>query len=215
MFKVSTAVEEILKADPIALSAYNYGYLNLSAYADTILNLVERKCMKTVHKGTIVVALSRLSNTKTKFSLMPEINISNLSLELGLCELTYEKNSQNLSYLNQILESQTTSTDFFTFTKGVSEITFISKNSLKTQIQATFSDSEPIFILEDLASVTIKFGSEYIETPNMFFSLFSKIAIKQIQIIEIISTYTEITFIVKREEVNNLFSILNQYIQID
>ncbi len=61
MITVTDATRSILLEDDIALQALHMGLLNLSAYAEQILPAVEEKTIKEVKKGTIVVALTRIT----------------------------------------------------------------------------------------------------------------------------------------------------------
>jgi len=47
--------------------------------------------------------------------------------------------------------------------------------------------------------------------PNVFYVLFSALAAKRIVILEVVSTFTEITFLVKRDDMEQTLAALNTY----
>ncbi len=63
MIKISGVVRGILFSSEVALSAFNDGYLNLSAYAKAIRKDVEARAKTPVPVGSIVVLLSRLKKS--------------------------------------------------------------------------------------------------------------------------------------------------------
>ncbi|MDP2586682.1 MAG: hypothetical protein Q8P32_02830, partial [Candidatus Komeilibacteria bacterium] len=48
---------------------------------------------------------------------------------------------------------------------------------------------------------TVKFPEEFINLPNMLFAIEKRLAVKKINIIELVSTYTELTFVIDKKDV--------------
>ena len=213
MIQVSEIVEEIIQGDEIALEALRAEVLNLSAYAQKILPEVERKALKPVRKGTIVVALSRaMKNIAKVADLRPKVIIQDLSIKSPLFEVTFERTANNLEQVSE-LPKEWFAEDFFTITEGLGEITIITTEKMEEQLLHHFSVA-PKGQYNNLVAVTIRFKEEdYIEEPNMIFSLVSALASKRINLIEIVSTFTEISFIVRKKEMDLTMSTLQQFFE--
>jgi len=52
---------------------------------------------------------------------------------------------------------------------------------------------------------------EYIEVPNMIYALVAALASKRINLIEIVSTFTEISFIVRQKDMSKTVDILKEH----
>src|SRR3989344_5482546 len=59
---------------------------------------------------------------------------------------------------------------------------------------------KPKIVIEKLAAIGISFGPEQIDIPNTIFSLMSIPARARINILEIVSTYTELIFVVSEKD---------------
>lgn len=211
MIKISRVVEEIIQASEVALSALADGYLSLNAYARSIKDDVEARAKKPVKIGSIVVALSRLGRTLQKAApLIPEIEIINLSVRSGLTELTYNRTPENLAILRQVYQkAKLRPTDFFTVSQGTGEITIIAAEQVISSIQHPFGRQKPKALISGLASLTIEFVTEYVGTPNIFFAFIRCLSMQRINIVEVVSAYTEFTLILGEQDLERAFHIVN------
>jgi len=202
MIKISDTVTSYIQQDDIALEALRLGILNLSAYAKKLQPLLEEKLYKKVHVGTIVTALSRLaSHLEDIPSLRPEVFIEDIHLKSGLTEIAFEKNAATIKTVEKIQSTNLKRGAIFSIVQGVSELTLIITNDVKSSVVKYFR-IKPNGVYPNLNAITIHFKeSEYIEVPNMIYSLISALAAKRVNIIEIISSFTEISFLVKEMDV--------------
>lgn len=212
MRKISDCVEEIIKGDTIAVEALRLQILNLSSYARSIQKEVETRTAKKVQMGSIVIALSRLQVDKNGIEeLKPSVWIEDLGIKSPLCEISYEKTRETLNSAAKIRGAYLLNEHFFTVTQGVREISIICPQELKDAIKLSFN-TKPKGEYDNLVAVTVRFKEEeYIEVPNMIFSLISSLATKRINLIEIVSTFTEISFIVRKNDMSQTIECLQQF----
>jgi len=215
MIKISEVVVEIVHSSEIASTALRKGYLNLSAYAKSIKDQVEDKCKKPVKLGSIVVALSRLPvSLKGQPPLLPNVVIEDLTIKSPLVEITFDKTRENLHRLRELYRDiRLRSTDFLTVTHGVGEITIVAAEDAQQKILEIYESQKPKAIINNLVGLTVRYGDRYIEEPNVIYTLLKGIAVKRINIVEIISTYTELTFILDRSNLQEVFLTLNEIFQ--
>ncbi len=215
MIKISQIIEKMVSSSEIVEPALAQGILNLSAYAKKIRSEVEKEVKKPVTLGSIVIALSRLKSKpgfRNKASLKPlKIKIQELALTMDLLELTFSKQSPEKSAgMAGILGSHDFSNSFFMVTQTSNEITFITKTENRQAILQYFKPRQPKVILENLGAFSIRFNKSYLKTPKLIFSLIRPLAVKNINIIEVISTYSEICFIFEKKDLEKAFTVLNE-----
>jgi len=211
VLKVADIVRDIVFSSEPELTVLSRRTLNLSAYAKRIQPEVERLALKPVQLGTIVVALSRLSTELTvEDPLLPQIELHSIAVKSNLAEITFNKTAANKFRVQKLYtENELVQADFITITYGASEISIFAPMSLIQLILKQFSPDKPKLFLENLAALTVQFGEQYINTPNMYFALLRAIAVRKLNIVELISTYTELTFLVQQSDLNELFSMMN------
>lgn len=215
MIKISDVVRDILYSSEVALSAFNDGYLNLSGYAASIRKKVEARAKKSVRIGSIVVALSRLKKAESKTTkrnpLLPEVKIEDLSVKSGLVEVAFDRTRENLSRLRELYRDPAISAgDFFMVTQGTGEITIIALEGALPRIIAVARPAKPKAVIKNLVGLTARFDETYLKIPNVTFVFVRRLALKHINIVEIVSTYTELTFIIDQKDLQEAFLALNE-----
>lgn len=215
MIKISDVAREILYSSEVALSAFNNGYLNLSAYAKTIRRDAEARTKKSVQTGSIVVALSRLKKSAGKHgrnkSLTPDIAIDDLSVKSGLVEVSFDRTRENLARLRELYRDPAiNASDFFMVTQGTGEITIIALETALPHIIRVMRPAKPKATIKNLVGLTARFDEKYLKIPNVIFTFVRRLALKHINIAEIVSTYTELTFIIDQKDLQEAFLALNE-----
>ena len=215
MITVSAVVLQILQQDDVAREAALAGVLNLSAYAEKIKPEVEEKSVKEVSKGTIVVNLSRI--TKGKLANLPlfkpDVKIHNLDIRSPLYILIYDKTSdiqRRVATLNPFLVSPT---DIFSVTEGSAELVLSCSEKSRDFIKKHIGIL-PKKEFENAVAVTLQFSEEQANTPNVLHTLFSALTYKRINLIYVVSGYTEITFLVNKKDVDETTKILDQFTRV-
>ncbi len=213
MIKISDVVREIVQEDLVATEALRMRILNLSAYASQIHRKVETITMKEVQIGTIVVALSRLIIEEiSPGTISPFVPIRNVSVKGSLAELTYEKTEHSIVDLSKLDTSTFRRREFFALTEGLAEITIICPREETQKIRLYFS-AKPKSMIEKLVAISVRFPSEFLDIPNAVYTLVSALAVKRVNLVEMISTYTELTFIVQQENLDVSLSALHRFME--
>lgn len=201
MNKVSDIVKTIVDDSEIASSALNEGILNLSAYAKNIHAQVEKRAMKPVKQGTIVAALARYSKEAVE-PFAPEVSLRDISVKSRLTEIAFEQSTSNRERIRRLYQSEMfKEADFLTITHGVRELSIIVSDSLTNDLMKIFEGESPRIKIGNLCGLTVSFDSHYIHEPGQTFALVRKLAIKRINIVEIVSTFTELTFILDDKDI--------------
>ena len=210
MLKVATAVEEIVKTSEFAMQGLENGCLNYSAYAEIIVKRVEKRVKKPVKPGTIVAALRRLSlKSGTAKPYEPKIEAHNIITRSDLTEIAYVKTPASQRLVNKLSADTTfTNSPFFVVTQGVGELSIITTTELAEQIQELSAPLRPRLFLTGLAGLSMQTTETGIETPNQFYTIIKQFALQRINIVEFVTTYTELTFVLAERDLKQAFNLL-------
>ena len=185
-------------------------FLNLRAFAKQIRPEVEKKTFKPVKIGTIVVALSRIKNSQNEIEpIKPIIKLDELSIKSPISDITYEKNEETVRLAHDFSKQLgDLNGHFFTMTQGINEITFIISEDLRSKLMDHFQH-KPKAIFDNLVGLNVRFSENYLQHPNVIYAILSRLASKRINVIEIVSTYTELMIVVEKKEMELAISQLN------
>lgn len=210
MITVAQITKNILLNDPIAFEAARLGLLNLSAYCDQIKQKVEDESFKPVKKTTIVVALSRMmGEIKATKSLEPKIKLDDIVIKTPISDISFEKNQATIQK-TQKLSKLMNNKDFITITQSTSEITIITPSHMRDEIIDLF-ESKPKEVFDNMVCITARFSKAYLTVPNFIYTIIRALAVKNINVIEVVSTYTELSVIVSQDDMQNTLDSLRKF----
>src|SRR3989338_3522961 len=136
MIKIQSAVRDIVLGEIEAYFALTHGYMNMSSYAHRIKPKVELLTKKQTTIASLVVSLSRLAKEfKKEKPLIRDVPIKNITTKLPLSEIAYENTNKFLEQLESLHKNISVSQeDFFTITRGTTEIDIICSSNLENKI---------------------------------------------------------------------------------
>lgn len=216
MITVSQVVDDLIKDSPFLEEGLEEGLINLSSLARQLKPKIEAKLYKDVQVGAIVMALKRLSislagqpkDVRLKNVLQ---NLGDITVRSGISEFTYS-NSPTLTQ-NQAEVMQKASeikNSFLTITDGIYETSLFVSTNLTIYIEQIFNSENLKAKLTGLSSITIIIPEEATQIPGVYYSILKKLAWEGINIIEVISSFTELTIILEEKNVDKAFSALKK-----
>ena len=212
MITVSSVVHQIITSSPLLEEGMSRGLLNISALARSIQPEVARLSKKSVSEAAIVMSLKRMHDILPDAIKHSKVSIPtpDLIIRSNLVELTY----QNSSVLNKkqqrllSLIADYRSQYFMTITTGVFETTIIASKALEPAIKKILQDESLTTSLQDLSSITVRLSSEMIQDAGSYAAIMRQLAWENINIVEVVSTYQELTLIVRSIDADRTFSVL-------
>ncbi len=210
MIKIQPIVRDIVMGEIEAYIALTNGYMNMSSYASRIRPAVELLTKKQVTINGLVVSLSRLRKEfKKEKPLIQEVAITNITTKLPLSEIIYENASTSIDKLESFHKKISIAReDFFTTTVSTTELSVVCSSGMANKVLKHFG-VKPKFVADNLAAVGISFDPKHFIIPNTLFSLISVIARARINIAEVVSTYTELIFIVAEKDFSKTVSLFS------
>lgn len=217
MITIPELVKEKIEESPFLEDLLAKRIINYSALARTIKPELEEKLLKSIQEGSIIMALRRMAKKyqtsialKKIFSKSPDMIIRS-----NLVEFTFTNSDSMLNkYRNLLKNIETNRQYFFTITQGVFETGVIISQELEGKIREIFKREKMIDQLPNLSSITIRLPKENVTTSGVYYFILKSLALKNINVIEVVSTYQEITLILETKEIDKAFSILKKTLTI-
>lgn len=209
MISISDVLNEIISTYPFVEEGLSKGIVNYSAFAREIKPQIEKRLYKTIKEGAIVMALKRISSKLNKPKSAGNINLTDLTVRSNLSEFTFQNSQTLLEKTRQLLSSIGTKQDLFcTLSEGIRETTFIISSVLAGKIRMLFKQEQLVVNINNLSSITIRLPKEVVYIPGVYYQILKRLAWENINVIEVLSTYTEVTIVVENKNVDRSFSEL-------
>jgi len=212
MIRVADAVAEIIRKSPMLDEGLSRGLINISALARDIRPRVEKRVFKEVTEGAVVMALKRLSATMLCTPGHEKIftNMPDLMVRSNLFERTVSNSPSLLIKQRDLAALSASHAHFLTITAGVLETTIIASDALHSQIDHILDDEHVLKHIADLSSITIRLSGEILEIPGSYAQILKLIAWEGINIIEVVSTYRELTVILRQQDTDRALGALQK-----
>ncbi len=216
MRTVAEVVEEIVGAAPFLEDGLALGILNLSALARRLRPRVEAALLKEVSDAAVMMALKRLAPRFT--SKGAEVSrllrrMGELTVRSSLVEFTFRNSDSILEPQKELLHAiQRRSNTFITVTQGVFEVTVIASAVLADTIEKVFASEKKVSRLDDLSAINIRLPRETVHTPGVHYVILKQLAFADINVVEVVSTFTELTVVLSHQDVDRAFSVLKRFL---
>lgn len=215
MATVTYWVEQIIKQKPFLQEALARGLINNAALAESMIPEIEKKLKKKIKFSSVNMAIRRLSETlekrfenKLKFDKHSDISIQS-NLVMFMIKRTWEA-QRTVKEIYTIFDNKPGI--FINITQGQHEIVILTSNLYEKEIDELFSEKLKIKKFENLSGITIKIPENFCETPGFLYIISRALALENINIIDVISTYTELTIIIDEEDTAHSFEVLRELI---
>lgn len=205
-------------ASPFLEEGLSRGVLNYSATARELRPQIEAALLKPVSVSAILMALKRLAakmEARTREAERLLRVSSDLTVRSDLSELTFLKSESMVANQKRLLDEIESRDDaFVTFTQGVFETTIISSASLKPTVESLFAGGTRVSQGDDLSAVVMRFPVEAAGMPGIHYPILRQLAWQDVNILAIVSTFTELTLVMKREQIERAVSTLLSYFSL-
>ncbi len=210
MISITDALNEVLEHYPFIEEGISLGIINYSSFARTVKPQIDKRLMKNVQTTAITMALTRIGKNLQKSTKNSKPGqLTNITVRSNLEEFTFA-NSRTLldkqKFLFQKIQNQ--SDIVCSLSHGVRETTFIISNNLISDMKKIFKGEELIANIKNLSAITLKLTIETVYSPGEYYQILKIIAWRGINIIEIISTYTELTIVFDNAQIEQAFRAL-------
>lgn len=216
MESVSSMVKRLLNQKPFLLEAFERGILSYGSLAEEFKPIVEQTLNKEVKESAIVMALRRYADDVQRKA--PSIRENRLSCEIvmktNICDFNMRKTENLLPRLKELYGIVNLGRgDFLNVTIGSDEISIAVSDKYEQEVRDFLGDQENLDFRDGLVSLTLIFSGDFLHTPGVVFQALRKLAWENINVYEIISTMTELTVVIERNDSTRGYEALQEFIE--
>tara|TARA_B100000315_G_scaffold227705_1_gene235868 strand:+ start:2030 stop:2686 length:657 start_codon:yes stop_codon:yes gene_type:complete len=216
MVTVSHLVKKIVSENTFLLEAMCKNLISYGNLAEQLKPEIERELQKKVKESAIIMALRRYEEELQdfdkkikKFKFQGEIIVRTNIIDFNIVKSSNLLNKiKNLYSLVNFGKGDT-----LNIILGSNEVSIVTNEKYKDKLP-NFLKGEKILNKEfDLVALTIVFeGKNFLTTPGVIFTAIRKLAWEQINIYEIVSTMTELTFILGKKDSMKAYNALQEFV---
>ena len=166
-----------------------------------------------VQVGAITMALKRLTprfNPRINLKIRKLFNnTGDIIVRSNLIYSTYHNSETLVQKQIQLLNMvNKTRNIFYIFSQGIYETTIVLSASAGKETDKIFAKEQLVTKLKNLSVVTIKLLEDGTDITGVYYYMIKRISWAGINVVEVISTTNEFTFLVYEKDVERTFSIL-------
>ncbi len=217
MVTISHLVKKSVNENSFLLEAMSKKLISYGNLAEQLRPGIEKELGKSVKESAIIMALRRheeelenFEQSVKKFKFRGEIIVRTNAMDFNVIKSTALLNKiKNIYGLVDFARGDT-----LNIILGSNEVSIVTNEKYKDKL-TDFLKGEKILNREfGLVALTIIFNDKnFITTPGVIFSAIRKLAWEQINIYEIVSTMTELTFILSKKDSMKAYNALQELME--
>lgn len=212
---VAHVVSTLVSKQPFLEEALLQNILSYSRVALWMKPAVERELGKQVRDSAIVMALHRMAEGAREHEMKTTRTFKGgeitLSVRSEIMEFTVLKSPGIMSKLAAFYDVvDLLKGDVFNVTQGNYEVGVLVSKRYKQEIEERFFGEKIVSVKEDLALLSIKFPETLVETPGFISQVSRQLAWHNINVIELVSTFTELTLALEEKDVMRAYNSLQE-----
>lgn len=214
---VSSCVKRIVDKSPFIHEMLIKGILSFSNYAASIQDEVQKAYGKEVKASAIVMALRRYAEELKRASMKQDKgNVEyGIVMKTNIFDLNLVRRDSFISKLGSLYgQISTEKGDFLNITLGSHEVSLAVSEKYRQLVSELAKDEEVLNQMDDLVALSLVFTGDFLQTPGIVYEAVRHLAWEQINVIEIVSTMNELTFVIKREDSMKAFDVLQGFLGV-
>ncbi|MGP1419177.1 MAG: hypothetical protein ACTTJZ_05145 [Sphaerochaetaceae bacterium] len=212
---ISETVRSIIDNSPYIKEMLSKDFLNCSSYSAAIKPQVEKACGRQAGSNAIVMALRRYAQELSKPDVSqrtPPIIDYQIVLHTNIFDYNLEKTDSLLHKIPLLYrELPSTQREFINFIVGTNEVGIIGSEKYRAQVEQAIGDTPVLHKETGLVAFTMIFSGPFLQTPGIINEATRRLAWKDINLLELISTKNELTFVIKNADSIEAYQVLQSF----
>jgi len=205
MVTVAHLVEKEIREQPFLQEALRKRLVNYGAIAEQMMPKIEQELKKKVKLGAVMMAVRRFADKLESCFVKPiftkEFRKSELTMKSNIAVVTVQKSSTIFAILKKLYSIvDFDKGDFLTISQGLQEVTLLVSQKYKEKFLKELKNEKIVGKEEKAVAISMRYSETFIHTPGLVFAMTRELAWRNINIVELASTMTEIIFIVNKED---------------
>jgi hypothetical protein len=208
MRRIADALREVVRGNPLLQFGLQNRLLNLRRTAEYLLPLLKASTRKSITVGSLTMALSRMQKDERTFGRQrARYYFDRMSLHTGLATFTFGKSKETHAGVQRLYALLQKGGRYITIAEGTGQITLIIDAEYAARVPLLLKQ-RPLYTHTGVASVSVIFDERYLHIPGLIFIVLQQLMLLNINIIEVSSTFTELSIYVDEKNVRLAFEAL-------
>lgn len=202
MVTISQVVQKLIDQKIYVQEAMNNEIISYSSLAKKIKHEVEEILEKPVKTHAIEMSLRRYKeHIKQKHTQIKFDYSSDIIMKTKICDISVSRSPTLIEKLKKLYDVvKFEKGDILNIIQGSSELSIVTNERYKIKFLEILKNEKVLNIEENLISLTMTFSRDFLYTPGVIFNIIRNVAWENINIFEIVSTNTELTFIIHKKD---------------
>lgn len=213
---VSKTVKKLINEQPYLLSALQRGIIHFGNLALELKPKIEQELEKPVTESSVTMALRRYAEeVRGKINLLQPHSLDcEVTMKTNICDFNIIKTNTLLAELKSVYSLvDLESGDFLNITIGNREISIAISQKYREAIEARLVRETVLHRQDELVALTIVFSSDFFHTPGIIYQVLQSLAWQNVNLLEIVSTLTELTIVIERKDSVKSYTVLHDLIE--
>jgi aspartokinase len=215
MVTISHIVKKMVHERPMLQETMRQGIISYGALAEKLKKPIESELGKKVKESAIIMALRRHSDELEEISDSKVSSLfgQDIVMKSGIADLAVVKSPSLASKLEKLYKIvDFDKGDILNLIHGNYEVSIIVNEKHIGAVLKVMQSEKVIMREKNLVAITMSISKEHLYTPGTLFTAVRKLAWDNVNIFELISTTTELIFIVSRKDSIRAYNSLQELI---
>lgn len=203
---IQQVVKDLIEQQPFLEEALSQNLINHNELGRKLKPQVELNLKTTVKESAVSMAVRRYSRQITqevKIKNKIELDDADIIIRQGLFEFTVHKTPETIKIVRKIHDIiELSPRDFLTITYGMYEITIVTNQRIRPDLESLFEVNTRRKVINGLSALSLKLPEDASEGVGLYYIITKALAWNNVNIVEIISTWSELTLIIEDDKIN-------------
>jgi len=211
MASVSGIVKNIAMENKLLSEGIRQGILSYGAVAEKIKKRVENELGSSVKESAIIMALRRHSETVSRKEEGKPFHLkSEIIMKTGLAYTSFSKMPDFPEKLERFYKTLNPEKDTFNIIHGNYEISIITNEKHSAKIKELLGKDNLKAEEKGLVSLSVTLGKDFAYTPGVIFTVTRKLYWDNVNIFELLTTSTELTFLFQQKDAMRAYNAITE-----
>jgi len=215
MVTIAHLIEKVIEEKPFLQEALSRGIINNAALAEELMPKIEKELKKKVKFSAVNMAIRRLTEklNKTFIQKAKFDEDTDITIKSDLVEMVLFKEKEIQKKIAKLYGLVDLRKDFLTITQGLHEVMIITNKKHEKKVTKMFPPTQIKKKISKLSSLMVNIPEKSVETLGLFYVVVRALNWENINVVDIISTYTEMTFIIDEKDTSRAFDAFKGVIE--
>jgi aspartokinase len=215
MVTISHIVQKLVNKKIFVQESISKNIISFASLAKQLQPEIEQELKRSVKRHAIEMALRRYADhLKHEHKNIIFDYSSDIIMKTQICDISVQRTSTFLKKIKNLYDVvDLEKGDLLNIIQGSNEVSIVTNERYKQKFIDILKNENIVNVEEELVSLTMTFSKDFLYTPGIIFNIIRNIAWENINIFEIISTNTELTFIIHKSNAVEGYKALEKLIQ--